>query len=272
MADWLLARRTQAAGEEIAYEIVGDGPPVVLVHGYPGNSYGWRKIAPALAKTHRVHVYDHAGFGASGRRADQDMAAPHQARVLAALLKGWKLERPAMIAHDFGVAVALGAHLFEGADYAKMALLDAATLNPCVSANSMHVRAHLTAYQTLPAKLYEQIMRAHVPTTMHTPMDEQTFQAYFRPWSGPEGQAAYYRFLGQFDEAYLSRIEARLGEIRVPTLVIWGQDDTWIPQSHGERLAKLIPGAKLELMPEAGHFIMDDAPEAVAGLLGQFLT
>ena len=135
-----------------------------------------------------------------------------------------------------------------------------------------HVRAHLEAYQTLPGKLYEQIMRAHVPTTMHRPMEEETFQAYFRPWQGPAGQAAYYKFLGQFDEGYLSRIEGKLGQIAMPTLVIWGREDTWIPLSHGEQLKALIPGAQLRIVPEAGHFIMDDAPEAVSGLLSQFLV
>ncbi len=271
MTTWNLPQRFRFDGDEAAYAVFGDGPPVVLVHGYPGNSYAWREVAPALARSHRVHVFDMLGFGRSTKREGQEVFGVTQARLLAALFDEWKLDAPAVVAHDIGAAVALGAYLFERRPFRRLALLSAAVLNPCVSANSMHVRAHLAAYQTMPAKLYEEIMRAHIPTTMHTGMDDETFEAYFGPWRGAEGQAAYFRFLGQFDESYLDHIEENLSSVEIPVLILWGEEDTWIPLARGQKLKTLMPDAELETFPKAGHFLMDDAPEVVTRSLAAFV-
>lgn len=271
MAAWRLGQRIEIDGDQIAYDILGDGPPVVLVHGFPGSAYSWRNVAPVLAKRWRVHVFDMRGFGASDRRDGQSVSGEAQAKLLARLLDHWKLGEPLMAAHDFGAAAALGACLFEACRYRRLVLIDAAALNPCMSSNSLHVRAHLEAYQTMPPRIYEQVLRAHIPTTMHRPMDEETFQGYFAPWRDAAGQAAYFRFIGQFDERYLGRIEQALPRLAIPTRVLWGREDTWIPLDHGERLIRLVPGATLGVLPEVGHFAMDDAPAEVAEEIAAFL-
>lgn len=117
----------------------------------------------------------------------------------------------------------------------------------------MHVRRYREAYETMPSELYAAIMRLHISTTMITPMDEQTFDGYFRPWRDREGQAAYCRFLGQLDDGYLDELEGRLGAFDGPIRILWGEDDTWIPLDQAHRL----------LVPRTGHFVMDDAPDAV---------
>ncbi|MFO0995982.1 MAG: alpha/beta hydrolase [Alphaproteobacteria bacterium] len=271
MAEWRLRQSVEIDGEKVAYDIQGDGTPVVLIHGFPGNSYSWRRVAPALARHWRVHVFDMLGFGASAKHEKQSVSGGAQAKLLARLLDHWKLDEPLMVAHDFGVVAALGACLFEGRRYRRLALLDAAVLNPCMSSNSMHVRAHLEAYQTMPARIYGYVLRAHIPTTMYTAMDDETFEGYFAPWRDKTGQAAYFRFIGQFDESYLDRIEAAVPRLTTPTLILWGKEDTWIPLDHGERIVRLIPGSTLHVIPGAGHFIMDDAPEAVAEEIATFL-
>ncbi len=271
MAEWRLKQMVGIDSDQIAYDILGAGPPVVLVHGFPGNSFSWRRVAPLLAAHWRVHVFDMRGFGASDKRDGQSVSGEAQARLLSRLLDHWGLDEPLMVAHDFGVAAALGACLFEGCRYRRLVLIDAGTLNPCMSSNSLHVRAHLEAYQTMPARIYEQVLRAHIPTTMYRTMDEETFEGYFAPWRGTEGQAAYFRFIGQFDENYLDRIERALPRMATPTRILWGGEDTWIPLDHGERLVRLIPGATLGVLPEVGHFAMDDAPVATADEIAAFL-
>ena len=272
MAGWRLKRMVGIDGDQIAYDILGAGPPVVLVHGFPGNSFSWRRVAPLLAEHWRVHVFDMRGFGASDKHDGQSVSGEAQARLLSRLIDHWELDEPLMVAHDFGAAAALGACLFEGRRYRRLVLIDAAVLNPCISANSRHVQAHLDAYRTMPARIYEQVLRAHIPTTMYRTMDEETFEGYFAPWRGTEGQAAYFRFIGQFDESYLDRIEQALPRVATPTRILWGGEDTWIPLDHGERLARLIPGATLHVIPRAGHFAMDDEPLAIAEAISTFLA
>ncbi len=52
MSEWQLTRRASVQGVEVAYDVLGEGPPLVLVHGFPSNSYIWRNVAPALAREH----------------------------------------------------------------------------------------------------------------------------------------------------------------------------------------------------------------------------
>jgi pimeloyl-ACP methyl ester carboxylesterase len=270
---WTLRRRFRYQRSDIAFDVFGsDGGAAVLVHGFPGNSFAWREVAPRLARTRRVYVVDMLGFGQSAKDEDQDVSPSAQARLFAALLEHWQLEAPDVVAHDIGASFVLGAALFEGCRVGHIVLVDAAVLTPCISENSMHARRFLEAYQTMPSALHATILRSHIPTTMHTPMSDETFAGYFSPWKDTKGQAAYYRFLAQLDESYLDRIQAALGRLDLPTRIIWGSEDHWIPPSHGTRLAKLIPGSELILIPDAGHFIADDAPGPLTEDIEAFLT
>lgn len=134
MTPWVLSKRFLFEGDEIAYEVMGSGPPLVLVHGFPGNSFSWRHVAPALARKHRVYVYDMLGFGQSAMREGRNVFGDSQTNILAALLEHWKLDAPLMVAHDIGTAPALGAHLFNYRQYGRLVLLSAAVLNPSVPA------------------------------------------------------------------------------------------------------------------------------------------
>jgi len=91
------------------------------------------------------------------------------------------------------------------------------------------------------------------------------------PWSDEAGQAAFYRQIAQADQCHTDEIQARYGEIRLPTRILWGADDTWIPPAKGHELASLIPGARLELIPGAGHLVQEDAPAELTATVLSFL-
>src|SRR6185437_14781148 len=181
MAMWELTRRTRVEGVEIAYDILGEGPPAVLVHGFPSNSYIWREVAPRLAETHAVHVYDLPGQGASERRDGMDVSDPFQARVLSGLLRHWRLDRPAGIFHDIGACYGMRAYHFEGCRFARIALISAAVMNPCVSATTQHAQTYLEAYRTMPIALYEQIAALRIRSTTFKPISDAAFNAYLDP-------------------------------------------------------------------------------------------
>jgi len=271
MAVWRLTRRFAHSGAEAAWDVLGAGAPVLLVHGFPGNSFTWRSLAPALARDYRVYVVDLPGFGASAQYEGQNVSLAAQTNFIVDFLQHLQVFRPAVIAHDAGAPVVLGAHLLRQVDLDQLVLLDAATLNPCISANSLHARRYLEAYQTMPPALHEVILRKQISSAMYGEMPDEVFWGYFRPWSGP-GQAAYYRFLAQLDERYLDDISGRLKDVSCPTRVIWGDRDTWIPPTTADQIKKLIPAAEVRFIKEAGHFVVDDAPGEVLGAVSEFLT
>ena len=269
---WRLGGRVRTGGGEVAYGVYGEGSPVVLVHGTPSRSRIWRGVVPRLAERHAVYVYDLPGFGESERYEGQDVSIAAQGRVLAELVEAWGLEEPAVAGHDIGGGIVLRAHLLEGVDFRKISLLDAVVLTPWGTPALGHVREHLGAYRTMPTGVFEAYVAARLKGTTSGPMDEETFEAYLSQWRGPDGQAAYLRK----DAALLQRdtadVERLLGDVRAPVKVVWGGEDAWLDPSQAESLAGRIPGAEHRIVPGAGHFVMEDAPGEVAGILAGFFA
>jgi pimeloyl-ACP methyl ester carboxylesterase len=247
---------------------MGSGPPVVLVHGTPSWSFLWRKVAPLLAADFTVHLFDLLGYGDSESRDGLDVSITTQSRVLIELLDLWGLERPLIAGHDIGGAIVLRAHLVDGHAFARIALVDAVVFNPWLTPTTQDIRANLETYQSMPTNRYEEVVRAHLRTAVHRPLDDENLAGYMAPWSGPAGQAAYFRKIAQFDETHTAELEPALGRIRAPTRIVWGENDAWIAPSVAERLHDAIPGSGVTWIADAGHFCPEDAPEDVARVLG----
>jgi pimeloyl-ACP methyl ester carboxylesterase len=267
---WRLRERASLAGGEVAWERIGDGPPVVLVHGTPSWSFLWRDVAPALAERFSVYLFDLLGYGDSERREDQDVSITAQGRLLADLLERWGLESPDLVGHDIGGATVLRAHLVEGRAARRIALVDAVALNPWKTPTTMHIRAHLDAYRTMPIHIYEEIVAAHLRTAVQQPLDEEVLASYLAPWRGEDGRAAYFRKIEQWTDDDVGAIEPLLASVRVPVRILWGEEDRWLDRSVADGLRVRIPGAELRLIPNAGHFSPEDAPTVVARELLEF--
>jgi pimeloyl-ACP methyl ester carboxylesterase len=271
-AEWRLSKTYDSAGGMIAYEVLGRGAPVVLVHGTPSWSYLWRNVADELAGRFRVHVYDLLGYGTSEKRKGQDISIGAQTRMLAELLDRWELEQPSIAGHDIGAAITLRLMLLQGRRFRRVALCDAVAIAPWITPFSRHVQRHLEAFQTVPEHIHRQMIATHLRTAIAREMSDAELEPYLRPWLGPIGQAAYYRQVAQFDERYTREIEPRYGEIHTPTLVLWGEQDGWLPPQFGRRLAGAIPDARLVNVPNAGHFLPEDQPRAVVQALAPFFS
>jgi len=272
VTDWRLRERASLAGGRVAWDRLGEGAPIVLVHGTPSWSYLWREVAPLLAERFSVYLLDLLGYGDSERREDQDVSIAAQGRVLVELLERWGLEAPGLVGHDIGGATVLRAHLVEGGAAGPIALVDAVALNPWNTPTTMHIRAHLDAYRTMPMDVYEEVVKAHLRTAVHRPLNDETLAAYLAPWQGEAGRAAYFRKIAQWTDEDVAALEPLLSAVRVPVRILWGEDDRWLDRSVADRLRAVIPDAELRLIPDAGHFSPEDAPAAVARELLEFFA
>ena len=249
----------------------GAGKPVVLLHGTPFSSVVWRAIAADLATDHEVFVWDMLGYGHSEMRPGQDVSLRAQGRILAGLLAEWGLVKPMVIAHDFGGAVALRAHLLHGAEYAALALFVPVALAPWGSPFFRLVQEHSAVFERLPGNLHEALVREYVCSASSPGLAPEVLDELVSPWTGPAGQPAFYRQIAQADQKYTDEIQHRYGDIAIPVTVCWGEDDDWIPPAKGEQLAAAVPGAALHLVPDAGHLVQLDAPGPVLDLVRGFL-
>jgi len=271
-AAWRLPDRIRVAGGEVAAGVFVDGPPVVLVHGTPAWSYLWRRVVPLLARTHAVHVWDMLGFGDSRVASGVAPSIARQAATLAELVDHWGLTASHLVGHDIGGGVVVRAHLVHGVPARRLALLDAAVIGPWNTPFTEHMQRHSTAYRTMPTHVFADIIRPRLRSAVHRPLPSDVLEEYLRPWAGRAGQERWVDQVVAVRHADTAEAVARLDRMRTPTLVLWGERDAWLTPDVGRRLAAAIPGARLHVVPEAGHFLPEDAPDAVAAALLRHLA
>jgi len=272
MDDWALGRRATLSRGPVAWDVLGSGPPVVLVHGTPSWSYLWRNVAPALARHFTVYLFDLPGYGDSPPPADGLVSIATHSLTLVELLDHWGLEAPAAAGHDIGGAIALRAHLLHQRGFRRLALLDAVVLAPWITPTTRHIQAHLDVYRTMPNHVFDQVAAAHLRTAVVGDLDEDVFEAYHGRWRGAHGQAAYLEKVAGFDEQHTRELEPLLATIGVPVLVLWGAEDAWLDPALAHRLGDVIPGASVRLIAGAGHFVMEDAPLEVTQSVVDFFS
>lgn len=271
-AEWKLSQYFEYRGDRVAYDIFGDGPPVVLVHGTPFSSYVWRRIAPALAENYKVFVFDLMGYGASDKREGQDVSLAAQGKLLARLLEHWNLEIPMIVGHDFGGAITLRAHLLEGCDFARIALVDAISVSPWGSPFYRLVKDYPGVFRQIPGYMHQAMLAAYIRDATYYPMKDPDMAPYIEPWLGEEGQAAFYRQIEQNDQRYTDEAEPLYGQIERPVLILWGEEDRWIPLETGQKLHSTIPGSWFETIPECAHLAQEEATESVLCHLTDFFS
>ena len=259
-------------GGDVRWSRRGSGPAVVFCHGTPWSAALWEPIADAVSADFTVYLWDMLGYGTSTMADGQDVSLAAQGQLLADLCEHWALsEPPRVVAHDYGGAVSLRAHLLHGVAYHSLALVDVVALAPWGSEFFRLVAENAAVFGRLPAPLHEALVRAYIAGAAHRPLPPAALDRLTGPWLGADGQAAFYRQIAQADQRFTDEVEPRYRDITVPTLIVWGTEDSWIPVDRAHRLAELIPGAQLRLVPEAGHLIQLDAPEALTATLHRWL-
>lgn len=262
-----LPNRSKFEGQSVAWGCIGDGDPLVMIHGTPFSSQVWRNIAPYVATRRKVYFFDLLGYGQSEQKEGQDVSLGVQNRLLAHLLREWDLEAPSVLCHDFGVTTALRGYYLDGLRYRDITLFDAVALAPWGTPFARHVRHHEQAFAGMPAYAHDAMLGAYLQTAAYKTLAATVLNLHRDPWRGPIGQAAFYRQIAQFDQIFTDEIEPSYGPIDCPIQILWGEQDAWVPLSQGRRLADLMTGGRIRIIPGAGHLLQEDAPEAIVAAI-----
>ncbi|MCE8555646.1 alpha/beta hydrolase [Ruegeria pomeroyi] len=259
-------------GAAIRWGKTGNGPPLVAIHGTPFSSQVWRRIVPYLTHHRTVYCFDLAGYGQSEMREGQDVSLAVQNRVLAGLFREWDLDRPDVLAHDFGGATALRGYFLDGLRFKSLTIFDAVALAPWGSPFVQHVRQHETAFAGMPDYMHQALLRAYLQTAAYRPLSPEAMDIYATPWTGPVGQPAFYRQIAQMDQRYTDEVQGLYRQMDCPVTVLWGERDAWIPYDKGMELAALISRNACTPIPDAGHLVQEDCPEAIVAAVLKQIT
>lgn len=255
--------RIEANGIEIGYDVQGpeDAPWLVLVHGFPFTRALWDAQAPALARRFRVLTYDLRGMGES---ALGPAPQPLEAYVddLLALMSELDIAGAGLAGLSMGGYIALRAVERAPERFWALALCDTraeADTNEGKLGRAAGIRA-----------LHEGRVEAFV---------DGLLPKLLRHPETPVGEALRAMMLGNGAAGMANALAAMMGrtdttgaldDFDLPTLVLVGSDDALTPPSAAEAMAARIAGARLEVLPGAGHVSNLEAPEAFTGALQRF--
>jgi pimeloyl-ACP methyl ester carboxylesterase len=253
------------AGIRIAYERAGDGPPLVLLHGYVGDGAAtWRPQIEALSDEFTVVVWDAPG---AGRSSDppESLGMAGYADCLAGFINALRLEKPHVAGLSFGGALALELY----------------RRHPAIPRTLILASAYAGWAGSLPVDVAEQRLQQALALADLSP-DEfagvllPTMFAEGAPQESADAFEASMRAFHPSGFRAMARAAAEdlrdvLARITVPTLLVYGAKDVRAPLAVAEKLHEAISGSKLIVLPNAGHICNIEAPDEFNRAVRTFL-
>ncbi len=262
-------------GADVHYVDEGSGDIIVMIHGFASSLHTWNRVADELKHAYRVIRLDLPPFGVTGplrssTGAIEAMNLPTYRRFIDTFLQALGVSRAIFIGNSLGGLISWDYAVRHCEAVERLVLIDSAGFPMKLPIyiglfNSALVRA------SSPRWLPEIIIRSAVRNVYGDPrkIDAVTLRRYVEFFHGEGTRAAIGKMVPTLDFAELDTNV--LTTLTVPTLVLWGAKDRWIPTAHAAEFARRIPGAKSVMYPGLGHIPMEEAPERVLADLRAFL-
>jgi epoxide hydrolase 4 len=260
-----------------------DGPPVILLHGFPEFWYGWRhQIGPLAAAGFRVLAPDQRGYDASEKPGRvRDYALDTLAADVVGLIDATGRDRAAIVGHDWGGIVAWWVAVRHPGRVERLAILNA----PHPVAFRCYLWTHPAqllrswyafAFQVpgLPEAAFRRngwarLVKALIKTSRPGTFTEGDFERYRRAWSEP---GAMRSMVNWYRAAMRHRpTPPEDPRVHAPTLIIWGTGDRFLGRGLAEESLGLCDSGRLEWIEEATHWVQHEEPDRVNRLLIEFL-
>ena len=272
-------RRVQLDGLGLRYLRTGEaGPPVVLLHGggIDAAAVSWRAVQPALATSFRTVAPDWPGYGESDG-PERGPTTEYYVDVLRRFLDHLGLDSVRLAGVSMGGGAALGFALDSPERVDRLALLDSYGLGGGVPGGRLS--AWLAGSDPLGRLLWGVLRRSRRATaltvwaaTVDPPpgLVDEVYAELQRP-GATRAWRAFQRAEVRPSGLRTNYVD-RLPDLAVPTLLVHGERDAFVPVEWAVRAATLIPDATLRVLPGCGHWAPRERPERVAGLLAEFFT
>ena len=267
-------------GNRIAYRVAGKGPVLLLVHGMAGSSTTWRYVMPSLAEWFTVLAPDLLGQGQSDKpRGDYSLGA--HANTLRDVLNALDHQRATVIGQSLGGGVAMQLAYQFPERCERLVLVDSGGLGREVTFylriltvpgfESVFPLFCTPRLRDAGNRIATWLGRAGVHST---PASQEVWRSY-ASLADAENRRAFFRSLHEVIDSSGQAVSA-LGRLyraaQLPTLIVWGAQDPFIPVRHAVAAHKAIPGSRLEIFDGVGHYPHCEAPERFVEVLVDFIT
>ena len=258
-----------------------DKPVLLMVHGNPTWSFYWRNLVQALKTDYRVVVPDHIGCGLSARPTRREYPFTLQRRMddLATLIEHLELQKITLFAHDWGGAIGMGTAVDHPERFSRFILCNTAAFRfPRIPRRIWAGR--IPGFADVLIKGFNAFARAAVHMAPEKPLSKEVKAGLLAPYNSWRNRIATHEFVRDVpmtprDRSYntLVKIENGLAQFQDrPTCLIWGMRDWCFPPVFMEEFKKYLPQAETHELPEAGHYLIEDAWETMLPILRDFLA
>jgi pimeloyl-ACP methyl ester carboxylesterase len=248
----------------------GEGrPDLLLIHGFANSLQSFRLLAPRLAGCCRVIAIDMPGYGLSEKPVDFDYHNGPQAAVMVAAARALGLHHTVYVGHSLGGAIALQA-VVRDPDASGLVLM-----NPGILSTGVPKIVQLTVppLPRMSAKLFgsrsfrgDFLGKSYVDPSLVTPAVIDDVMLSARSEGYMAGMTSLMKQYAEGEEIALAP------QVRVPTLIPWGDQDRNKPRSEADDLQRLIPGSELVRFAQSGHYVQEEAAEGVAAAIVAWLA
>jgi pimeloyl-ACP methyl ester carboxylesterase len=259
----------------VNYAEMGEGPPLVLIHGLGGSWPNWLENIPHCARNHRVIALDLPGFGESPMPG-WEISIQSYGALVSAFCRALGIGPVPLVGNSMGGFIAAEVAVSQPTSVQKLVLVSAAGVSHARMARAPAETAGRMARAAAPLALRHR-ERAFRRPKLRSRMVRQLF---FRPGELPReliweivqggmhapGLVAAIRGLAGYD------ILDRLEDVEIPTLIVWGRNDLIVPVADAVEYARLIPGSRLEIFDRTGHLPMAERPLRFNRLLDRFIA
>lgn len=276
---WLQFRKRQRVaeidgktGRFVSFLDEGAGAPVVFLHGIPTWGFLWHRQIPALSKTNRVLVPDLVGFGFSDKRDSFDRSVSSQAKMIDFWMEKIGIRKASIVAHDMGGGVALRLatlfpHRVERLCVMNTICYDSFPIEAMIQFGHPEMRRTISA-QTVQTTLKTALRSGFSSSSSAS----ETLDNLLAPYQTEVSKTSLICNASALNTNHTTEITNLLPQINAPTLVLWGEEDKFLPIKFGKRLASDIPGAQFYPIEKASHFVMLDQPDKINEHLTYFLA
>ena len=264
-------------GVSIAYTDSGkkNGQTVLLVHGFASFSFTWKRLLELFPENIRVVCIDLKGYGYSEKICDDKLSPFEQSRILDGFIKKLDLKEFSIIAHSMGGAISL-LGMFEhdiASRVRKLVLIDTAGLFQKIP-DFIDDLTIMTPNNPLLRLTDENLMARMVLETVYydkSKIKEEVIKEYADVLRMDNAKECLIGSANQIAIANIRSFHKKMSALKIPTLLIWGEEDNIIDLEDAFLFFHNLPGAKLKIIPECGHNPQEEKPQETAEIIGKFL-
>jgi haloalkane dehalogenase len=279
------SRFVETPGGRMHYVDEGRGAPVLCLHGQPTWSFLYRDFVKGLSGSMRVIAPDLVGFGLSEKPArPEDYSIEGHVRDVIALVEALDLRNLTLVLHDWGGPIGLGVALRHPERVSRLVVLNTFVPYRPPANGRLPMPIRVVRAPVVGELLVQGLAlfnRVFVPRAIRNPAHrtEVVLAAYGRVqgnWQERAGTMAFPRLIpvrpGDPGVELFEREDRWLRTFRGPALIVWGMADPFFDRRTLDAWRERLPEAAVLEIPEAGHFLQEDAPERVVGRIREFLT